>query len=427
MRSDCGLFMSDTFHVSNLVSIAARRLVAMILLFAAMLVGPGPALAQDGYALNAGDRIAVRVLAWNSLELEFELYEGLGGTYRIDGDGTVALPLLGAVTAGGLDVATLAREVGQRYQRRLGLAETPSATVEIVEYRPVYVLGDVARPGRYEYELGLNATRALALAGGIYRPDEATGTGEAIRAVGRIEELAERLARERMRAARLRAEMAEGDAFDRPDLPPHPSGETASQALYSHEASLFDSRRSQMASALASIGETEALLQTEITALEEKRAGIGRQLELVRESVGNLEALRERGLARSPTLITLQQTLIDLEARELDTETGIFRARQQLSELDRDEGDLRANRRVQVLRDLQEAEGEVARLETQLATTRNLLSATAALLAEPEGEESVRLDFTILRGDGGERIAATPATPLRPLDVLEVEAVTVAD
>ncbi|CTQ32710.1 polysaccharide biosynthesis/export family protein [Jannaschia rubra] len=419
MHSAFGPKPSTPFHVWRRVAIAVG--IALLTVLSAL-----PGRAQDGgYVLGAGDTLDIRVLAWNSLDLEFELYDGLGGTFRIDEDGSVVLPLLGSVSAGGMGIAALSDQIGKRYQRRLGLAETPSASIEVSEYRPVFVLGDVARPGRYEYEPGLTATGAMALAGGLYRPEDGGGFGEAIRATGRLDELSGDLTRERMRTARLRAEVDGAEAFETPDLPPHPDGPEAAQALYEHEASLFDGRRQQVDSALASIDETRALLRTEIAALEEKGVGIARQLDLVRESVGNMESLRERGLARSPTLITLQQTLIDLEARELDTETGIFRARQQLSELDRDAGDLRAGRRVQVLQDLQTSEAEIARLESRLETTGEYLTVAQALLAASASEVRVRPEFVILRGAEARRIDADGTTPLAPLDVLEVETTAV--
>ena len=38
--------------------------------------------------------------------------------------------------------------------------------IEIIEHRPFYIMGDVRRPGSYEYENRLTVLRAIAIAGG---------------------------------------------------------------------------------------------------------------------------------------------------------------------------------------------------------------------------------------------------------------------
>ncbi|MEM7709209.1 MAG: hypothetical protein AAF264_00310 [Pseudomonadota bacterium] len=145
--------------------------------------------------------------------------------------------------------------------------------------------------------------------------------------------------------------------------------------------------------------------------------------------MGNLEQLRERGLARSPALVDLQRTLIDLEARELDAETATFRARQRLTELDRELADLVARREVETLEDLQTTEAEMARLEARQSTWERLLSGAEAQMATESVEIGIRLEYNIQRenGDTRETIEADETTPLMPLDVLQVEAITILE
>lgn len=405
-----------------------RSVIGLMALTLFITLAPVIASAQDIAHLGPGDRVTMRVLAWNTLDLEFQSYDALGGTYTIAADGTLALPLLKPIRAADMPLPLLAELVGDAYRIRLGLSEPPAAMLEIADYRPVFILGDVARPGRYDYEPGLTPLQALALAGGVYRENGASGA-EAIRAMGTLREVRLDQARERMRAARLRAEMEGRPAFARPALPAHPGGDTADDALFQSERDLFTGRRDQLHRALASIDETRDLLDTEIQALEGKRVGITRQLALVRESLGNLEVLRERGLARSPALLTLQGTLIDLEARELDTETGIFRARQQLSELDRDAGEIEAARRVQVLQELLATEAELLRLDTREATTQSVLTLSEALLDAQDDIAETRLEFSVVRGTGEAqtRFDIDDSEPLLPLDVLTVRAISAAE
>lgn len=43
----------------------------------------------------------------------------------------------------------------------------PSVSVEVLAYRPVFVLGEVAKPGQYPYQPGMSALTAVAIAGGF--------------------------------------------------------------------------------------------------------------------------------------------------------------------------------------------------------------------------------------------------------------------
>ena len=123
--------------------------------------------------------------------------------------------------------------------------------------------------------------------------------------------------------------------------------------------------------------------------------------------------------------MTLQQTLINLESQYLDTQTGIFRAQQQISELDRDAADLQSARRLETLRELQQTEAEIGRLATRINVNREILIETGAgsLAMDDTDEEAVAItEFRILRNgpSGPEEIIGDATTELRPFDVLQV-------
>ena len=389
---------------------------------------PSQSVAQSGaYLLNPGDRIGVRVVSWNSLELAFAEIDALGGEYQIGQDGRVMLPLVGSVMAMGLTAEEVGDMISTGLNARLGMTEPPSTSVQVVSYAPIYVLGDVQDAGQYQYQPGLTAIRALAIAGGTPRltADSANEVLSTIRTSGAMREQQIEHARLQLRAARLNAEAEGADEITIPQGLRSPAGPAAIEALIAQEKTLFDSRRDTIENALLSFEATRALLKTEIASLEEKLEGQERQIELVSQSVGNLESLVDRGLARSPALMTLQQTLINLESQFLDTQTGIFRAQQQISELDRDAADLLSARRLDTLRELQQTEAEIGRLATQINVNREILIETGAgsLAMDDSDEEAVAItEFRILREgpNGPEEILGDAMTPLRPFDVLQV-------
>jgi len=89
---------------------------------------------------------------------------GQGTGTRVTPEGSVQLPGIGSVPAQGLTIGELKREVAARYAKLVsGLDVTP-----ILEQRAprfVYVLGEVAVPGRYELTGPTTVMQAIALAG----------------------------------------------------------------------------------------------------------------------------------------------------------------------------------------------------------------------------------------------------------------------
>lgn len=133
--------------------------LAIVLLF--MLVAP--ALAQDAYRLGAGDK--VRVLMFGEDELS--------GTFSVDGEGRVALPLVGSVTVRGMTAPQAEEAIRERFAD--GFLNDPHVAVEVVDHRPFYILGEVRTPGSYPWAEHLTILGAVAKAGGFtYRANERT-------------------------------------------------------------------------------------------------------------------------------------------------------------------------------------------------------------------------------------------------------------
>ncbi|WP_372674979.1 polysaccharide biosynthesis/export family protein [Aquicoccus sp.] len=399
--------------------------VLIAILIAGTCAGSGAA--QDAYRLNTGDRIAFRFVQWDTIELGFVEFDAVNGTYAVESDGTIMFPLIGAVEVEGKSLAEIADAVTLDLQGQLGLVEPPSASLSIVGHRPVYVLGSVATPGAYDFSPGLTVQQALALAGGLETVlDDSPGREAAtVRASGVLQEIAIDIARQEVRAARLRAEMDGANDFTIPESVTHPDGPDTLKAVIEHERALFQSRREARTRALDALDDSRALLETEVSTLQEKLAGLTRQVELLSESVGNMEALFERGLVRSPSLVAQQGQLINLENRQLDTETAVFRARQAIAELERERIGLEADRRLDILRELQRSETAIEQLTARRDMNRRLLLGAEALLVASDEALDIRTSYRITRSgpDGHQTRDVTPDTRLGPADVIEVEVI----
>ncbi|KPF88752.1 polysaccharide biosynthesis protein [Novosphingobium sp. AAP93] len=117
----------------------------------------------ESYHLGAGDR--VRVTVFNEPTLT--------GEYNITPGGALAFPLIGVVVAGGRTIDAVQQELTTKLAE--GYVNDPRVSVEVLNYRPFYILGEVNRPGEYSYASGMTVEQAIARAGGFtYRANEKT-------------------------------------------------------------------------------------------------------------------------------------------------------------------------------------------------------------------------------------------------------------
>lgn len=113
------------------------------------------------YRLGPGDKTSILVLG----------REDLSGEFEVDSTGRIALPLIGGIDAKGLSILDLEQTVKQYME--LNHVVDPIVTVELVKARPFCVLGEVRKPGCFDYRYGMRAAMAIAIAGGYtYRAVE---------------------------------------------------------------------------------------------------------------------------------------------------------------------------------------------------------------------------------------------------------------
>ncbi len=124
-------------------------------------VAPVWAAGMVEYKLGAGDLLRVVVFG----------HEGLSGQFEVKGSGHVSLPLIREVKAAGLTLRQLEQAIINSFKP--DFLKNPRVSVEILNYRPFYIIGEVKRPGSYPYVNGMTVVNAIALAGGYtYRARE---------------------------------------------------------------------------------------------------------------------------------------------------------------------------------------------------------------------------------------------------------------
>lgn len=145
----------------------APRCAAALWLVLALTLGSGlgqgapAAWAQSEYRLGSGDIVRVTVFG----------HEDLSGEFEVGASGGIPIPLVGEVAAAGLTVQELQGAITQALQP--DYLKNPRVGVDVLNYRPFYIIGEVKTPGSYPYVSGMRVVNAVALAGGFtYRADE---------------------------------------------------------------------------------------------------------------------------------------------------------------------------------------------------------------------------------------------------------------
>lgn len=139
------------------IGVAVAMTAALVLGGCSGYVRPSPAFHEvlnQPYRFDAGDRLRITVFDQPNLT----------NTYQIDASGNLAFPLIGTVPARGRSAEQLQASIADKL--RNGYLRHPDVTVEIDQYRPFFVMGEVRNAGQYPYVAGMTAQTAVAIAGG---------------------------------------------------------------------------------------------------------------------------------------------------------------------------------------------------------------------------------------------------------------------
>ncbi len=136
-------------------------IIGVVLLLAAVSGSEAYGAGDRQYRLGSGDKIQVTVFG----------HKDLSGEFEVDGSGTIRLPLIGEVKVGRKTVQELETSIIGKLKPDYLI--NPRVSVQVLNYRPFYIIGEVKKPGSYPYVSGMTVINAIALAGGFtYRARE---------------------------------------------------------------------------------------------------------------------------------------------------------------------------------------------------------------------------------------------------------------
>nr|WP_245521394.1 polysaccharide biosynthesis/export family protein [Rhizobium azibense] len=390
-----------------------------------ILIGSSGFARAADYQLGIMDKLRIRVAEWQTAEGSIRDWSVVSGDYTIGPSGSLSLPFVGDLPASGKTTDAIAQEIGVALQKQFGLKDRPSASVELAQFRPIFLTGDVENPGEYPFAPNLTVVKAVSIAGGLRRADAGQRFArDFINAKGDAVVYTTERNRLIARKARLQAETSKSDAIEMPqelkDLP-------EAKALLASETSLMNTRKKRLTLQLQALDDLKALLQAEIVSLGKKTETQTRQLELAKEDRDKVENLAEKGLALSARKMAAEQRAADTEATLLDIDTNILKAKQDISQANQDEITLRNDWDAKLSQELQDTESELDTLNLKIATSDALMSEALAQsndAARFDPQNAASISYSIVREVDGQskEIPVQENTTLQPGDLIRVTA-----
>jgi polysaccharide biosynthesis/export protein len=147
---------------------AVCRIISSILLFSSLIsctawMLPGSKKADDFAGPESGDYVLgpedkLEIVVWGNEKLSREVI--------VRPDGKISLPLIGEVQVGGYSAPQLQQVISKKLAE---YKETPEVAVIVKEINSysIFVMGEVARPGKYVLKTKTSVLQAIAIAGGF--------------------------------------------------------------------------------------------------------------------------------------------------------------------------------------------------------------------------------------------------------------------
>ncbi len=409
--------MSAYFRLAG--PMGSARLVATCLALSLAV----PAMA-DEYRLGSQDKLNIRIAEWQTVEGTFRDWAAVNGEYSVGPAGNLSVPFVGELPAAGKTTSEVAAAISVALQRKLALSDKPEASVEMVQFRPFYISGEIQTPGQFPYVPELTVLKAVSIAGGIRRnADYGPQIGkDLVTAKGNFDIYDDQRVRLIVKRARIDADLAGKASFD---VPKEVEGDPRLPAIVADEMQILTADQKALKLKLQALDELKGVLQAEIEALQKKIVNQQRQVDLAKQQLESISPLVQKGLVVNTRVLSSEQSVANLQGQILDYETAILTAKQSISKASQDAIDAQNTLNSNLASSRQQVEADLNEAALRVGMQRGLIaqaSDPATTAAITSGEEPTLLYSLVRVADGKtSEIEAKEDTPVLPGDVIKVK------
>jgi polysaccharide export outer membrane protein len=359
----------------------------------------------------------------------------------VDIDGRALFPLIGPVNASGLTISAIQSNVRELlptkvFRRRSDdgreypIVLTPDEIlVSIAEYRPIYVNGDIAKPGPQPYRPGLTVRQAIASAGGfdVMRFRSRDPFLESSDLKGDYDSLWIEFAREQAREHSLREQLGDKDTSASAKLQPVPVPQSIVVEINRVEAERFAASTSEhqkekahLVTALQKEDQRINVLVAERDKEKQDADGDAAEFEATKTNL-------QRGFVPTTRVAEARRLALYSATRALQTSALIAQLDSQRHEFESRLDRLDDQRRVRLLEELQNCSVKLAGIRARLQAVGEKLSYAGMVrsqLVRGGGDRPIVRIFRSNHPQSAE-LGADNDSILMPGDVVEVAARTV--
>lgn len=414
--------LSRTRRPSRLVALFTRKIArtAAVTVTCTLCLS---AASADEYRVAPGDTIEFSTAATPDLKTR--------ATIRLDG--AVALPLVGDVKVGGLTLPQLRTKLQDEmaskvYRRRSEdgrevpvMVAADEVIVAIAEYRPIYVNGDVSKPGEQPFRPGMTVRQAIALAGGYdimhFRMENPFLEEADFRAD--YDALWTEFAKQQAVVNRLQAELDNATALERKALRDTPIPESLATRIVDIEEQQLVARNSVYHKDLNYLEDALKKEDARIVVLGDQQQREKEGLDADISEFGRVKGLFEKQTLPITRVVDARRTILFSSTRYLQTIVEKGRAERGRDELRVKLDKLADDRRKGILTDLQEANVKLATTRSRLQAVSDKLIYTGLVRSQLVRGKGSQPEIIIYRKKG-EPVVADQEHDLLPGDVVDV-------
>lgn len=369
---------------------------------------------EDGVELGRGD--VIKVVVHGRPEIT--------GTYPVGADGSIRVPIVGAVAVAGLGMAAVESELKRRVSGLLGY--DASVTVDIAHYRPIFVMGAVAAPGEHEYTPGLRVMQAVARAGGLANgTDTQATTMDALRARKTLLAALLEVQMLSVRQAALSQSLDGVGTLSLPDYLKDAGNTPLLRSILREQQELLDAARKRLLDSQSFTERQQQQIDNEIRALRAQQETLAAQASLVARELSTTRLLRDKGLTTSLRLLSQQQMESDVIVGLERVSASLSRAQLDKVQLEQGLQDRENAWREDLLDQQAQTSADLARARTELEAAQQQALVLGSVLIDGTLEDvsvdNVRFIIDRPGRQGFQKIPAGPDALLQPGDVLRVE------
>ncbi len=327
-------------------------------------------------------------------------------------DGTITFPTVGTFTVEGVEISDVRNKIQSAVANKIFRVRTPDGrdltrmferdevAATIVEYRPVFITGDVARPGEQAFRPRMTVRQALAAAGGLAvlaRSSVTPFDAPNLRSEYITEWL--NLAREHVRIWRIRTQMGENIELDLKAIPPAPvPNNVVSQIVnletdYGNLSSADHERQKDfLRRSIQEADKQVVVLSSQKQSEQEGVQADEQDLQKARTAFGN-------GSLPSFRVAEFRRSVLFSATRQLQSTNQLMDVERKRSELARELEKMDDQRRIRLLTELQEATVKLTAERAKLQSAEEKLQ-LAGLSPPQPSEGGSKPQITIFRSNG---------------------------